>query len=142
MTKFDFENHARWVAVVGSRDFKKPKWVKTFLSRLKDGTVIVSGGAKRGVDLWVKEYCLAHKERVHYKEIPVEDFEWDIDKGIAGPDRNEVLLFLMSVKQRRYPTHTVIFANIDEGVITPGSKSVVSIAQKMGLPHTLYTTPV
>lgn len=47
--RLDFEALPMTVAIVGSREFPKPIWVKRFVWALKPGTLVISGGA-RGVD--------------------------------------------------------------------------------------------
>jgi hypothetical protein len=130
------------VVVIGSREFTRKDWVDKFLARLADETLIISGGAKSGVDLWVKEYCEANPRRVSYKEIPVTRAEWELVGNYAGPLRNEVIMFHVSLfKKRGVSVAVVAFSEVGEnGVLTPGTLTAILAARKYALPVYIYTT--
>lgn len=69
------------VAIVGSRDFPRLSWVREFVSRLPEGTTVVSGAA-RGVDR-------AAEVSAAENGLTVESFEpdWSTGRG-AGLARN------------------------------------------------------
>lgn len=144
--KFDFENHPKVIAIVGSREYSKKHHVTKFLERLRDETIVVSGGAKAGIDRWVKEtIAKQHQGRLFYKEFGVTDQEWKVFGKPAGPIRNECLVFYMSLMERKnIKGHTIIFANylLDKQMYTPGSNNVILLAKKYDVPHSIYDIKV
>jgi len=106
----------------------------------------VSGGAPEGVDLWVKEDIRdKHAGRLIYKEFSVLSKEWELYGKPAGPIRNESIVFYMKMLMSRgYGGHTVIFANynVRNQMYTPGSNSVILLAKKYQVPHTVYHVEV
>jgi|SRR6185295_11114798 len=86
------------VAVVGSRDFKHPDWVRAILNEYLPGmTFFISGGAT-GVDSiaehWVDEYNEAIKSTSPEFTIKKVIFEADWDKygKRAGAIRNQIIV--------------------------------------------------
>ena len=72
------------LAIVGSRGYEDLNLVREYVDRLKEDTVVVSGGA-RGVDAVAAE--TAHKRGLAYIIYPVPGWEWEKSKA-AGFHRN------------------------------------------------------
>lgn len=131
----DFDSLPKVVAIVGSRDFARIDWIDTFVQKLPEKKIIVSGGA-RGVDLAAKRAAEFYGH--YYKGFHVEGFEWKIlGKGV-GHFRNSQLIDYV----HKYKGVVVIFSNEEDGVLTPGSKNVKEYCEKIGVPYTVYTHKV
>lgn len=80
------DNAPHKVAIVGSRDFPRPDWVKSYVARMPDGWTVVSGGA-RGVDTWAEDAARA-------RGLAVEVFpaNWERHGKAAGPLRNRQIV--------------------------------------------------
>jgi hypothetical protein len=74
------------VAIVGSRNFRDLKWVRSFVRSLPAGTVVVSGGA-RGVDRVAATEAI--KCGLCVDEYPAE---WDRLGKSAGFARNQTIV--------------------------------------------------
>lgn len=134
-TSVNFNELPTVVAVVGSREFTRLDWVTRFVSSLKDGTIVVSGGA-RGVDTAAKEEALRQRKRLHYKEFAVENFEWKLIGKHAGHDRNGDIVRYVE----RNNGVVVIFA-VKKGIDAKkgGSYDDVAWCERLGVPYYLYT---
>jgi hypothetical protein len=127
----DFSSLPKVIAVVGSRDYPRLDWVGGFIRRLPGKKLVVSGEAD-GVDLAAKKAALHYRHG--YKPFKVENDEWELLGKSVGPTRNELLVRYV----KRYEGYVVIFANVDNGVMTPGSTNVKSWCEKLHVPYTLY----
>ena len=129
----DFETLPTVVAIVGSRrGFTKKHWIEAFVSKLKPGSVVVSGGAI-GVDSWAKEYT-DQREDLYYKPLHIEHWEWTILGKSVGFARNELLVRWV----KRYGGVVVIFAKLKDGELEGGSKDVKDWCEKLDVELYVY----
>lgn len=114
----------RVVAIVGSRTFTDSFRIINLVKKFPKGTIVVSGGALEGVDKFVVDAVnLRHKD-IHYKEFPVEDYEWDAFHKAAGPLRNKDLVHYVKIRGGVVLVYTT-------KEMTPGSQSVIDACKEM-----------
>jgi hypothetical protein len=133
----DFDKLPKVVAIVGNREWDRESWVKRAVFSLKEGTLVVSGGAK-GVDAFAETYA---QHRFLLGQFPrpkifnVQSEEWDILGKQAGHIRNEVLVNYI----RLTGGHVLVFAFVDAkgNAIKSGSSNVIFHCQNQDVPYTL-----
>lgn len=74
------------VAIVGSRDFATPDWVRQYVRRLPLHWTVVTGGA-RGVDSWAEE-----EARLRGLCVEVFHANWETHGKAAGMIRNQLIV--------------------------------------------------
>jgi hypothetical protein len=112
---------ARWVAIVGSRDYPDLDAVHKFVDTLDIDDIVISGGA-RGVDRTAEEAA-----DVRGLESYVYEAEWDKYGKRAG--------FLRNIKIVEECSELVAFWD----GISKGTAHSIYLARKAGKPVTVFT---
>ena len=107
----------RRVAIVGSRAFPDPDKVRHLIRRLPYDTIVVTGDADAGVDVWVRE-----EARALGLVVEVYEADWKTHGRRAGFLRNGVVV----------ENSEFMFAFWDE--VSPGTADAAYQAQSAGLP--------
>ena len=124
------------VGIVGSREYENRKKIKEFIFKLKNekgtGTVIVSGGAKKGADFYAKKYAL--ELGLQYEEYPPAHQPHNLycrlhERNYGKP--YSVKNFFARNKQIAIHSEYVV-AFIPRGVKSNGSMSTIDYAKKFG----------
>lgn len=126
----------RHVAVVGSRDFPKLQKVRDLVAKLRDDTILYSGGAD-GVDTAAEE--AARARGLDVKIFPVLKKDWEKFGRSAGPRRNRKIVDAIAAERG----FVFVFVRVDEyGVMTPGSENVIKLCEKLNVPCRVFTEVV
>jgi len=132
----DFQTLPRFVAIVGSREFIYKHWVTAFVERLRTDSVVVSGGA-RGVDTWADEAAI--ECGLKRKIFPIEDWEWQAIGNKAAHIRNEAIARYIKFNDG----HLFAFGMMRlDGSLTKGTQDVITTADAIGVPTTIFTAGI
>lgn len=106
------------LAVVGSRQFARREDVDQFIHATDASTVIVTGCAKDGVDLWAREAARRFGRILVIVEAP-----WTVHGRRAGPMRNPVVAWI---------AERLIAFRTPAGTRSNGTDNVVEWADEFG----------
>lgn len=119
------------IAIVGSRTFPKPKMVRDYIvgDTLAPSAFVITGGARRGVDLWVVQFCIDVGVRFLVIPPPGPKAGWTGTYGQACAWRNAEIVNLAE--------KVIVFRDRPE-VKSTGSDMVIRLAQKAGKPLDIF----
>lgn len=127
------------VIVTGDRYAASDDWdgiISLEIDRyVKENGVVLHGNA-RGIDTMVRHFCESLREDVYVQPYPAD---WNRHGRAAGPIRNEAMLdHLLTAQQRKREIGVLAFHDDLDG--SKGTKHMVGIARKAGIPVHIFTT--
>lgn len=115
------------VLICGQRSYDNDFLMELIMSPLNTEDTVIQGEAK-GADLMAKDIALDHEIRV--KSFPAK---WDLYGKAAGPIRNKQML-----EEGKPDEVWAFFTSTEEAKNSKGTKHMISIAEKAGIPVYKY----
>lgn len=124
------------VGIMGSRELGRnsPRAVDIVKEVCSNCSGIILSGGARGVDTLAKEF--AGVFGLPFKEMPVEEFEWQALGKRSGHVRNR----MMGVYLQEHGGCAIILPKV--GAPNKGTGNMISVCKRMNVPHKVFWVEV